>query len=104
MVVIGDIVSDGKIYHKKGKGKSYGIIDVPISGDGVIGIDLDMIITPGKESPHKSKLDAETDGGTLKFCVNGKDLGIAFYGLDIEREYSLAVALDNGAIAVQIVE
>ncbi len=95
--------SDGKLYHVKGMGKAYG---VPLCAGSVVGIELDRMITPGRElSGHKSKVQgAECEGGILRFYVNGQDLGIACYGLNAEDGYSLAVSLDGSAYALQIIE
>ena len=78
---------------------------MPFCAGSVVGIQLDRMITPGREPEHKSRLQGTgSEGGVLRFYVNGQDLGIAFYGLDAEDGYSLAVALSSSAYALQIIE
>ena len=104
---------NGKIFHKKTRGKAYG---KPFYCGSVIGIELDMNITPGmdldKKSKPKTNLVARnndftkigTKGGVIKFYVDDEDLGVAFYDLDLNQEFSLAVSLNNDLYTLQLLD
>lgn len=106
---------NGKIFHKKSRGKVYGS---PFYVGQVIGIELDMMPTPGMDLESKSKarthikanssvrntMELGKHGGVIKFYVDDEDLGIAFYDLDLDKEYSLAVALSSDQYTLQLIE
>ena len=41
-------------------------------------------------------------GATITFYVNDKDIGIAFYDIDISKEYVLSVALNSNNYILQL--
>lgn len=43
-------------------------------------------------------------GGIIKFYIDDEDLGIAFYDLDMSKEYSLAVALNSDQYTLQLID
>ncbi len=98
---------NGKIFHEKAKGKMY---CNPFYAEQTIGIELDMKPTPGMDSDGKIKpkmhlknTKLEMSGGAVvKFYVDDEDLGIAFYDLDVNKQYSLAVALNDNAYILQL--
>mmetsp|Transcript_24728 Transcript_24728/g.21618 ORF Transcript_24728/g.21618 Transcript_24728/m.21618 type:complete len:512 (+) Transcript_24728:42-1577(+) len=107
---------NGKIFHKKSRGKVYGS---PFYVGQVIGIELDMMPTPGMDLESKSKarthvkgnsssnnnvFELGKHGGIIKFYVDDEDLGIAFYDLDLDKEYSLACALSSDQYTLQLIE
>ena len=104
---------NGKIFHKKTRGKVYGL---PFYVGQVIGIELDMMPTPGMDLENKPRARTHIKGnstnifnlgkrgGIIKFHVDEADLGIAFYDLDLNKEYSLAVALNSDQYTLQLID
>eukprot|EP00483_Globobulimina_turgida_P002108 UN02110 len=99
---------NGKIFHEKAKGKMY---CNPFYAGQTIGIELNMKPTPGMDvdcSKIKAKMHLKntklvmTGGAVVKFYVDDEDLGIAFYDLDLNKQYSLAVAFDDHAYILQL--
>ena len=67
----------------------------------------------GKKKKTKVKVKTNTvknikngvmiaSGATITFFVNDKDIGIAFYDIDIAKEYVLAVALNSNNYILQL--
>eukprot|EP01083_Nonionella_stella_P003419 9790_1 len=105
---------DGKIVHKKTKGKAY---SNPFYAGSVIGIEVNMHITPGMELKGKpkpkmnmkskkesNKKNIGIHGGVIKFYVDDHDCGVAFYDLDLNKEYSLAVSLNSNVYSLQLMD
>eukprot|EP00485_Elphidium_margaritaceum_P009049 CAMPEP_0202685894 /NCGR_PEP_ID=MMETSP1385-20130828/1720_1 /ASSEMBLY_ACC=CAM_ASM_000861 /TAXON_ID=933848 /ORGANISM="Elphidium margaritaceum" /LENGTH=444 /DNA_ID=CAMNT_0049340365 /DNA_START=44 /DNA_END=1378 /DNA_ORIENTATION=+ len=93
---------NGKLSHSKMKNKSYG---KPVYVGDRIGVELELIQTPGQDTRSGYRAHGSDNyGGVIRFFVNDEDLGIAFYDLDLTKTYSLAVALNNDAYIVSLID
>ena len=109
---------NGKIFHKQKRGKAYGNA---YNVKNIIGVELDMGLKleegmnddgkNGKKKKSKAKSNTAKNvkngvmiasGATITFYVNDKDIGIAFYDIDISKEYVLSVALNSNNYILQL--
>mmetsp|Transcript_35025 Transcript_35025/g.57219 ORF Transcript_35025/g.57219 Transcript_35025/m.57219 type:complete len:543 (-) Transcript_35025:77-1705(-) len=113
---------NGKIFHGQQNGTMYG---KPIHAGSVVGIELDLRVTPGMEREpkrsisglfgSKSKVNSKAysqtanaeigkHGGVIKFYIDDEDLGVAFYDIEMDKQYAFAVAMKSGSYSLQLIE
>jgi len=114
---------NGKLFysqHKRGSvyGQAYNVNDT-------IGVELDMTLKiekEGSDGQKKKKASSKSgkaktntiknirkgvmiaSGATINFFVNGEDKGVAFYDLDISKEYVLAVGLNSSNYILKLMD